>query len=219
MSQSAHINMKETILVCGSHGDDEVIGVGATIAKYANEGKKVVAIIFSYGELSSPWLRKDLLIKERVKETKAIGKFIGCSETRFLGLRDRNLEEDIIKYNIKNKLINLIKKYKPDKIFTHSDKDPHGDHRAVSNLVRESLDEIGKDISLFFFEVWNVVNEDHPRVYEDVSSTFNRKLKAMKKFKSQKAFIFLLWVPVWLRAKMIGILNGYKYGERFYKIR
>ena len=211
--------IKETILIFAAHADDPEISMGATIAKYSKEGKKVITIIFSYGEMSSPWLRKDLLIKERVKEAKEIGKFIGCFETRFLGLKDRNLEEDIIKYNIKKKLINLIKKYKPHKVFTHSDKDPHKDHKVVSNLVRESLDEIGKDINLFFFEVWNVVNENHPRIYEDVSLTFNKKLRAMNKFKSQKAFILLLWIPVWLRAKMIGILNGYKYGERFYKIK
>ena len=219
MSRPVQIIMKETILIFGAHGDDEIIGMGSTIAKYAKEGKSIVTIIFSYGEMSSPWLRKDLLIKDRVKETKEIGKFIGSSETRFLGLRDRNLEGDIVKYNIKNKVINLIKKYKPTKIFTHSNKDAHGDHRAVSNLVRDCLDEIGKDISLLVFEVWNVVDETHPKIYEDVSLTFRRKLEAMKRFKSQRAWVFLLWIPVWLRAKMIGILNGYKYGERFYKIR
>lgn len=169
--------------------------------------------------MSSPWLRKDILIKERVKEAKEIGKFIGSSETIFLGLRDRNLGEDIIKYDIRKKIINLINKYKPVKVFTHSNKDHHGDHQAVSNLVRECLDEIGKDISLLVYEVWNVVDETHPKIYEDVSLTFKRKLEAMKRFKSQRTFVFLLWIPVWVRAKMIGILNGYKFGERFYKIR
>jgi len=211
--------MKETILVFVAHADDEAIGMGASITKYAKEGKKVIGIIFSYGEMSSPWLRKDLLIKERVKEAKDIGKFIGCSETIFLGLKDRNLEEDIKNYNIKEKVVNLIKKYKPSKIFTHSRKDAHKDHRNVNKVVMESLEKINEDIPLFAFEVWNVVDENHPKIYEDVSETFDIKLEAMKKFKSQKAFVFVLLVPIWLRAKMIGILKGYSYGERFYKIK
>lgn len=211
--------MKETIIACASHGDDLEIGMGGTLAKYSKEGKRIIAVIFSYGEMSSPWLRKDLLIKERVRETKKIGKFIGCSETIFLGLRDRNLGDDIKKYNIKKKLINIIKKYKPSKVFTHSDSDAHQDHREVSNLVRECLGEINKSISLFFFEVWNVVDKTHLRLYEDVSETFSKKIEAMKLFKSQRAWVFVLLIPVWVRAKMIGILNGYKYGERFYKIK
>lgn len=211
--------MKETILIFAAHADDPEIAMGSTIAKYAKEGKKIITVIFSYGEMSSPWLRKDLIIKERVGEAKRIGKFIGSSETIFLGLRDRNLAEDIEKYNIRKKVSNLIKKYKPNIVFTHSNKDHHKDHKDVSNLVRDCLDEINKNISLLVFEVWNVVNEDHPRIYEDVSETFGKKIEAMKKFKSQKAFIFTLLVPVWVRAKMIGLLNGYKFGERFYKIR
>ncbi|MFA4887817.1 MAG: PIG-L family deacetylase, partial [Candidatus Nanoarchaeia archaeon] len=40
---------KETILVFAAHPDDEIIGVGGTIAKYAQEGKDVIVTIFSDG--------------------------------------------------------------------------------------------------------------------------------------------------------------------------
>ena len=210
--------MKEVILVFCSHSDDLEIGMGGTIAKYAKEGKEVISVVFSYGELSNPLLKKEVLIKERVKEAKEIGKFIGCKETIFLGLRDMDLEKDIKKYDIKNKVKNLIRKYKPVKIFTHSIFDPHQDHKDVGNLVIGVLDEF-KGISLFAFEVWNVVHETHPRIYVDISETFKKKIESIKRFRSQRIYTYSLFVPVYLRAKIIGLMNGYRYGERFYKIR
>ncbi|MEK6845367.1 MAG: PIG-L family deacetylase, partial [Nanoarchaeota archaeon] len=42
----------ETVVVFGAHSDDFVIGAGGTIAKYQQEGKKILAVVFSYGESS-----------------------------------------------------------------------------------------------------------------------------------------------------------------------
>ncbi len=38
---------KQTILVFSAHTDDFVLGAGGTIAKYIQEGKTVIAVIFS----------------------------------------------------------------------------------------------------------------------------------------------------------------------------
>ena len=206
-------------MVFCAHSDDEVIGVGSTIAKYVKEDKEVITVIFSFGEMSSPWLRKDILIKERVNEAKKIGKFIGCKQVYFLGVEDLNFEVDVEKKNIKEKVKNLMLKYKPVKVFTHSSLDPHKDHKIVSRVIEEALDLIQKDIPLFAFEIWNIKNETHPRMYVDVSETFNKKIEAIKKFKSQRHYTYPLLIPVYVKARIIGLLNGYKYGERFYKIR
>jgi len=211
--------MEGNILVFCAHSDDEVIGMGGTISKYSAEGKKVITVIFSSGGKSSPWLKSDLVVKERIKESQKIGKFIGSSKTIFLGLEDMKLSEDIEKKHIKKEIIKLIKEYTPEKIFTHSAYDPHVDHRPVNKVVVEALEETKKDIPLFAFEVWNIVDETHPKIYMDVSKTFHKKIEAMKKFKSQRLYVYILLIPVYLRAIAIGILHGYKFGERFYKIK
>jgi len=36
---------KETILVLAAHNDDQAIGAGGTLAKYAQEGKKVISLL------------------------------------------------------------------------------------------------------------------------------------------------------------------------------
>jgi len=55
------MNRKESILVFSAHSDDFVIGAGGTIAKYVREGKKVQAIVFTYGEKSHPWLKGEVV--------------------------------------------------------------------------------------------------------------------------------------------------------------
>ena len=42
---------KEAVLFLCAHNDDQLIGAGGTIAKYAKEGKKIVTIVFSFGEI------------------------------------------------------------------------------------------------------------------------------------------------------------------------
>ena len=69
---------KETVIVMSAHSDDFVIGAGGTIAHYVKEGKKVIAIIFSSGEKSHPWLKKSVVKKFREKETKEAAKVLGC---------------------------------------------------------------------------------------------------------------------------------------------
>ena len=61
---------KETIIVMSAHSDDFVIGAGGTIAEYIKQGKKVISIVFSYGEKSHPWLKEKVVQKFRIQETK-----------------------------------------------------------------------------------------------------------------------------------------------------
>lgn len=215
------INDKETILVCCAHADDETIGMGGTIAKYSKEGIDIITVIFSFGENSSPWLKSDDLILDRKKEAKAIGEFLGSKETIFLGLKDAYLEEEIKDPKIKEVLKKVFMRFKPSRIFTHASSDPHKDHRSVNELVAKTIEEYDKEnkIRLYTFEVWNVVNDSHPVIYVDVTKTFRKKIEAMKKFKSQKVFIYTLLIPVYIRAILSGRANHCRFAEKFYKVR
>lgn len=213
--------MTETIVCFGAHSDDLEISMGGSIAKYSKEGKEVIGVVFSSGEKSSPWLKKDYLIETRKEEAKKIGEFIGCKNTIFFGLKDTKLMEEIENPKVKKAVINIIKHFKPSTIFTCSKFDPHKDHKAVNKIVFEALDEIDKNkkINVYVFEIWNILNETRPRIYVDVSETFSKKIEAMKKFKSQKVFIWVLMLPVYIRAIFSGFHAKCRYAERFYKIR
>jgi len=215
------MKQKETILVFAAHSDDEIIGCGATIAKFSEEGKEIITVVFSSGEKSSPWLKKNFLVESRKEEAKAIGRFIGSSETIFMNLKDTKLMSEIENPKVDNILKKILKRYNPSKIFVHSKFDPHEDHRAVNKAVFCAINDVDKkqEIGVYVFEVWNVLNETHPRIYIDVSKTFKRKIEAMKKFKSQRVYIYTLLIPVWIRAVVSGFHAKCRFAERFYKVR
>ena len=209
------------ILVFCAHSDDESIGMGGAIAKYVEEGKKVTVVIFSYGEASLPHLQADYVKKTRLKEIKQVSSFLGTQETLFLGLPDANIKDFVNDEHTLKEVKKIILKHNPEKIFTHSPQDPHapGDHKAVHQIVSKVLDSTRKKYDLFAFEVWNITPENRPVMYIDISNHFQRKIKAMRLFKSQWFSIILTYIPVYLRAKKYGLKNNCKYAEKFYKLR
>lgn len=219
---------KETILIISSHSDDLEIGMGGSVAQYASEGKRIISVIMTSGESSSPWLKEDVIREERIKEAVKIDQFLGCEKTIFIGLRDKDLfggikHKGLISYINNKKLIEkiafIIKKYNPDKIFTHSKEDPHEDHKSTNEILFKALALTNNKASVYAFEVWNVLNEPHPRMYVNISKTFGKKIEAMKMFKSQKISVYSLFVQVVLRAFFSGFHANCRFAERFYKLR
>jgi len=205
-------------MVFCAHADDEIVGMGGSLLNYAKEGKGIVTVIFSFGEKSQPQLKEQHIARLRVLESKRVDYLIG-KESIFLGLDEGKILEQSEKFGVKEKIKKLVLKYKPKKVFTLSSTDAHKDHRDVNKIVVSVLDDLKYKCELYTFEVWNVVNENKPTVFVDVSSTFKKKLSLLKKYKSQKAFIYFLWLPVYFRARRYGSKIGCKYAERFYKVR
>jgi len=214
--------MKERILVLGAHSDDQILGPGGTIAKYARKGKAIKTIIFSYGEGSHPHLKRDVAVKMRVKEAQQADKIIGGDGVVFLGLTETKFQQEIHERKIDVKLMHIIKKFRPHKIFTHSDVDVHPDHRVVTKTILNVIKTLDYKCDIYIYPIWNVfrfTKRDLPKMYVDVTKTFHIKIKALKAFSSQwMAMVLLIW-SVYFRA----ILNGLKikkmFAERFYKIK
>ena len=212
---------KQNILVFCSHSDDQILGPGATLAKYAKEGKQIVIVIFSYGEVSP--LKKSIIIKRRVEESKRAGKILGCKDKDliFFSLPDGRIASKIKEMKIEDEVKKIIDKYKPVKIFTHSPSDPMPDHRTVNKLVFKVLKDMKTNYDLYSFDIWNVVNlkeRAKPRLYVDITKFFDLKIKALKEFKSQRHIIYEFIPTVYARAKLAGEHYGCKYAERFHKL-
>lgn len=214
---------KDTVLILCAHNDDQILGVGGTIFSYKKEGKKVITVIFSYGEQSHPHLKDEITKEIRLEELKKSDEMMGIDQTINLGLKEGNLPQEIIDKKVTAKILSLIRKEKPSKIFTHSMDDPHPAHRTVYKLVKAITDK-AKDINseVYSFNVWNVFNfrrRDAPKLVVDISKTFKDKIKAFKAHKSQQmTMISLLW-NVYLQAKLNGMANNMKYAEVFYRIK
>lgn len=213
---------KETILVLGAHTDDFVIGAGGTIANYIEEGKKVISIVFSLGELSHFWLKEHVIKGIRSQETLEAGELMGC-ETIFLKLGDQKITEDYKKYNFEKKLLKLIHKEKPTKIFTHSIEDPHPDHKAVHKITLELYNQIRFEPKpeVYVYSVWNPVSfkTGWPALYVNVKKTFSKKLDALKQFKSQKVHVAYPFILLVFRAIKNGIKIRTLFAEKFFRVK
>ena len=86
-------------------------------------------------------------------------------------------------------------------------------------MVTKAVDSIKKEYDLFTFEVWNIIPENKPVMYVDVSKYFNIKIKAISLFKSQWFSVILTILPVYIRAIKYGLKAKCRYAEKFYKIR
>jgi len=187
---------KKSVLIVAAHPDDEVLGCGGTIAKLSSLGLNINILFLSNGEDSR--IASKLEIKKRILKrknaAKLASKILGSKSPNFADLSDNQLDKypliKIIKIIEKN-----IKKYKPSIIYTHFKNDLNIDHqivnRAVITACRPQKNSPVK--SLFFFEVpssteWRIDSKKkifNPNWFEDISKTKNKKLLALKAYKSE----------------------------------
>lgn len=181
------------VLVIAPHPDDEVLGVGGTIAKRAMNGDSVyVCIVTKAGEP----LFRDEFVEQCRNECLKADKYLGVKETFFLDFPAVRLEE-VPRYKLNDGLMQAVNRVKPDEVFIPHRGDMQLDHKMIVDAVmvalRPKYDHVVKRIYAYEtlsetgWDVPNTVNEFIPTVYEDISRTLENKMNAMNLFKSQLA--------------------------------
>ena len=214
------MSKNEKIIVFSAHSDDFVIGAGGTIANYTHKNNKVLAIVFSYGELSHPWLKQRVVQKMRSKETQEASKVLKCKSI-FYDLREGKFAEDYKEKDLKAALLKIIEKQKPTKIFTHSHEDPHPDHRAVHEITLDLYNELQSKPEVYMYSIWNPVSfkTHYPSLYVNIRETFSLKLKALWKFKSQKVHVLYPFILLMYKSIKDGFKMRTTFGEHFFRIK
>src|SRR6266542_3224607 len=106
------------VLAIGAHPDDIDFGCGATMAKLSKLGAKLYFAVCTDGNRGSRQNNFDKaeLVKKRHEEQLEAAKILGAEQVIFLEEEDGNLLADI---KFKEKVVKVIRKVKPDMIFTH----------------------------------------------------------------------------------------------------
>lgn len=185
------------ILVVAAHPDDEILGVGGTIARRVRQGDTAFALILGEGQ-TSRGEKRDLVDKETIRElhrdSESASKIIGYKNIYFSDLPDNRFDSvdllDIIKQV--EKYVNEIQ---PDIIYTHHAHDLNIDHRRTCEAVLTATRPIaGNPIKeIYEFETvssteWNFGNKEgcfFPNVFIDVENVFHIKCDAMRQYKSE----------------------------------
>lgn len=223
---------KGTMLIFCAHSDDQILGCGGTMAKYSKEGYEINTFIFSYGELSYPYMKKEHITEIRIKESEDANKIVGGSKVVFFNLKDGQVGKEISQKKVLKKICEIMQKEKPVKIFTHAQDDFHPDHRAVHKAIVDSYDYLHKNTGfkseIYAFEIsqfWNIRKRKQPILVIDIRNEFRTKIRALHAFKSQINLfshtieVNLLYLGVYIRAIIAGIKYKTKMAEIFYKIR
>lgn len=184
------------ILVIAAHPDDEVLGMGGTIAKLTQAGNEVYVLIVTDGS-SSQYRDSDELIKiieDKKKETLACAKILGVEKVIYGEQPDMKL--DCTPHIHINQVIEKAVSYvKPEIVYTHFWGDVNMDHQQVykSTLVavRPVMGQVVKE--LYCYRVpssteWTPCKADTmfmPNVFVDITAEAERKYEAFGKYNTE----------------------------------
>lgn len=175
------------ILAFGAHADDVEIGMGGSIAKWSSKGLKIVICDLTKAELSS-----NGTVDSRLIEGRNAAEILGVSERITLDIADRGIYIDDV--NIQ-KVVEVIRKYKPSVIFSPYHEDRHPDHGNCARLVEEAFFSAGirkfkTNQDLDPHRPKNhyhyMINGFHqPEFVIDVSDYMDKKLESLHAYRSQ----------------------------------
>lgn len=141
------MNKPRSILACYAHPDDEILGSGATVAMYAEEGVAVSLVCATRGEageIADNLATPETLPQVREAELLCSAETLGISDVSFLDYRDSGMEGtadnnhpnafmNMPAAEVVPQLVAIIRRKRPDVILTF---EPHGgyghpDHIAI----------------------------------------------------------------------------------------
>jgi LmbE family N-acetylglucosaminyl deacetylase len=177
------------ILVVVAHADDEVLGVGGTIAWHVDEGDHISVVIASDCRTARDRSLEPALSSEAEESLAVLGVGGAGSSVDFLGRHGMSLG-DGPELALNKDIGGIVAALKPRVVYTHCLEDINSDHRAVAKATLVACRPIGDWLvdRLLHFETpssseWG--GSFKPNVFVDVSSQMEQKLIALACYKSE----------------------------------
>lgn len=186
------------ILVVAAHPDDEILGVGGTIAKHVEAGDVVYGLILGEGQTSRFDRREEAgneIVERLHGDTERAAAVLGIRKMYFENFADNRFDSvDLL--DIVKAVERRIRELRPAVIYTHHRGDLNVDHRmayqAVLTATRPMQDQPVKEI--YTFETvssteWNFSYRQEqfaPNVFVRLTAAqFEKKLAAMEEYKTE----------------------------------
>ncbi len=187
--------MHESVLVMAAHPDDEVLGCGGSLARFADAGARVHVAFLADGvgarvgdavSTQNPGASPELAARREAAQRAC--KILGVSSISFDDFPDNRMDTvpllDIVK-----RIETLITEHRPDTVLTHHAGDVNVDHRRIHEaMLAACRPQPGHPVrSLLAFEVpssteWQLVASGTtfaPNWFIDISASLARKLVAL----------------------------------------
>lgn len=182
----------EHILIIAPHPDDDVIGMGGTIAIKAELGASFTIVYVTNGAGTVKTeeyknLASSEIINLRKKEAEQslipLIKDFAKVEQLFLGLDSKDLISNNELYT--TELEKVLRSKKFDSAYIPYFKDRHPTHRVIAELSEELITVGFKNIALYAYETWDAIPMSDETVVVDISNYSKQKLNAVSCHKSQ----------------------------------
>ena len=182
----------EKILVLSPHVDDETIGLGGSINKYAKAGSKMSLVYLTDGSGSTSHKSKEETIKERMEEGMEVKKAYGFESIYFLDGIDGFLDSQ--EDSLVERLEDILLKEDPDIIFSPFLIDGNKDHIETTKALSKVLNTLDKEIDIYLYQVNSLIS---PELVNGISfmdeKSFIEKNNKYNIFKSQWAMGFSVY--------------------------
>ncbi len=184
------MNDKLDLIAFGVHPDDVELGCAGTLLGAIQEGKKVGIIDLTRGELGTRGTADT-----RKVEAADAAKVLGVHVRENLGMADGFFEDNELN---KKKIIEVIRKYRPEIILANAPEDRHPDHGRSSKIVTDAaflsglikvkttLDNHEQDAwrpKYVFYYIQDRYLE--PTFVVDISDFHDKKLESIACYKTQ----------------------------------
>jgi len=182
--------LKLDILAIGAHPDDVELSCSGVLAKEASRGKKTGILDLTRGELGT---RGSAEIRDQEAATAA--KILGLSARENIALADGFFAND---KESQLKIIEIIRKYKPEIVLCNAIDDRHIDHGKGSKLASDAcflsgLKKIETTLDGEAQEAWRPKHVYHyiqwknlqPDVVVDISGFIDVKMESVLAYSSQ----------------------------------
>lgn len=185
----------KSILVLAAHPDDEVLGCGGALAKWADEGAVIHVAFLADGVFSrnDNSTQQEELDQRRAAAQQACD-ILGVKSLSFGDFPDNRMDT-VALLDITKSIETLIHEHQPDTVITHYAGDVNIDHRRVHEaVVTACRPQCGHPVkTLLCFEVpssteWQLPGSAPmfaPTWFVDISSTLDRKLSALERYAAE----------------------------------
>jgi len=218
---------KKRILVVAPHPDDETLGVGGTIAKFAARGDEVFVLMVS-GHLPPLYNREDY--EKTVSEAYSAFSVLGVLKSEFLEIPATMIGDQPL-HKVNGRISKIVNDFNPHIVFCPYP-DRHVDHRLVFDSVMVATRPVGIGRDIEIVAAYETLSETHwnaphiepnftPNWVVNISDYIDAKLAALKCYESQISdFPGPRSIEaVESLAKFRGTQAGFGYGEGFHIVR
>lgn len=177
---------RKNALVIAAHPDDELLGVGGTIALHSAAGDRVTCVVAASGSLKHDSDgKKGLLV-----QAQRAASVLGVHELKLLDFPDQGLDRFSL-VEIISRLEEIVETVRPDIVYLQYGYDINRDHQILFQAALVATRPMEQFIqSIFAFDTVSSTEWAYPRsfvpdTWVDISTTLERKIEAMACYETE----------------------------------